>query len=55
MTNKKLRSNPTYILMVNVAFADLNVSLFVETFTIVGKNIWLFFHKEKSSLRLKIL
>ena len=37
LTVKELRTNATCILILNLAFADLVISLFVDTFAIIGK------------------
>ena len=37
LTVKELRKNATCILILNLSFADLVISLFVDTFTVVGK------------------
>lgn len=34
--NKKLRTNPAYMLMMNLAFSDLLIATFVHTFTDIG-------------------
>ena len=36
LLNTKLRHNPTYLLVLNLAFADISISIFVHTFTDVG-------------------
>jgi hypothetical protein len=37
--SKKLKKNPAYILMANLALSDIGISIFVHIFTNIGKRI----------------
>ena len=39
--DKELRKNPTYMLMFNLAMADIGISTFVHTFTSVGNKLFI--------------
>jgi hypothetical protein len=34
--DKHLNKNPAYLLMLNLALSDINISIFVQTFTNIG-------------------
>jgi hypothetical protein len=37
LSNKEIRTNPTCILILNLAVSDLGISIVVNSFTVVGK------------------
>ena len=42
--DKELRKNPAYMLMFNLALADIGISTFVHTFTSVGNKLQKYKH-----------